>query len=839
MSVRVYNLSEKLGITNAELIEILRSRGFVVKTASSTVDNISAESLVEEFTSKGVDKGKSESSDPDSEVVELTKNSKEEKVVGPSAAATSKGVDKGKSESSDPDSEVVELTKNSKEEKVVGPSAAAIVKTKEEVDHERQERIQAKRPKPAVVKPRVPGMIPPQPSSSPLKPISPDPLSVALPSKTDSKSQSSPVPTAARIPPDRDSQPTGPQRPQTAVPPKPVKSGEETKADSQHQKQEVAIDESQLKSLELKPPLVVRDFAGHLGLKPFRLISELMEFGIFASMNQVVEEDVAQRLARNHGYRLEVRHRGEKAQEEQEKTKIEEPEKKEAKALVPRCPIVCILGHVDHGKTTLLDTIRKTDVVAGEAGGITQHIGSYQIKHNGQKISFIDTPGHAAFSRMRARGTRITDIAVLVVAADDGFMPQTDEALGYIQDEGVPIVVAINKTDVPGANVDRVKGQMQDRNIAAEDWGGETLTVEISALKGERITDLLDTILLQAEVMEDLKANPEAPVDGIIIEAQKDVGQGANASLIVQNGTLQIGDALIAGPYFCKVRALFDDMGQNLKLAEPSTPVRVTGWSGPPESGAAFRWVKNDRVARNEAKENELEIRKQGQDEVPEETGATLENIFDAISKSQRKVFRVILKADVFGTAEALAECLEDIKSEKIILEVVQTAVGAISKNDVQMAHAAEAAVVGFNVNQESGVVSEAKHHGINIYRNNIIYELIDVVREAMADTLEPEKKENKIGVANIRQVFPVGKTGKVAGCMVVEGRIARDNNARLIRDGKIQVESKIHALKRFKDDASDVRSGYECGIRLVDYDDYREGDVIECFEIENVRPTL
>ncbi len=813
MSVRVYNLSEKLGITNAELIELLRSRGFVVKTASSTVDNISAESLVEEFTARGADKGRSESSGPDPEAVELTK------------------------ESSGPDPEAVELTKNSKEEKVVGPSAAAIVKTKEEVDQERKERIEAKRPKPAVVKPRVPGMIPPQPASSPVKPISPNPLPV--PPKTDSKSQSSPLSTAAGIPSERDSQSTGPQRPQIAVPPKPVKSREETKAASQHQKEESAIDESQLKSLELKPPIVVRDFAGHLGLKPFRLISELMEFGIFASMNQVVEEDVAQRLARTHGYRLEVRHRGERAQEEPEKTKVEEPDKKEAKDLVPRCPIVCILGHVDHGKTTLLDTIRKTDVVAGEAGGITQHIGSYQIKHNGQKISFIDTPGHAAFSRMRARGTRITDIAVLVVAADDGFMPQTDEALGYIQEEGVPLVVAINKTDVPGANMDRVKGQMQDRNIAAEDWGGETLTVEISALKGERITDLLDTILLQAEVMEDLKANPEAPVDGIIVEAQKDVGQGANASLIVQNGTLQVGDSLIAGPYFCKVRALFDDMGQNLKLAEPSTPVRVTGWSGPPESGAVFHWAKNDRVARSEAKENELEIRKQGQDEVPVETGATLENIFDAISKSQRKVFRVILKADVFGTAEALAECLQDIKSEKIILEVVQTAVGTISKNDVQMAHAAEAAVVGFNVNQESGVVSEAKHHGINIYRNNIIYELIDMVRGAMADTLEPEKKENKIGVADIRQVFPVGKSNRVAGCMVVEGRIARDSNARLIRDGQIQVESKVDALKRFKDDASDVRSGYECGIRLADYDDYREGDVIECFEIENVRPTL
>ena len=780
-------------MTNAELIELLRDRGFVVKTASSTVDNISAESLVEEFVPEADDTVGEEPTGPEPAAAE-------EPIEGP------------------------------KEVPIAGPPAA-FVKTKEEVDRERQERIQSERPKPVVVKPRAPSMIPP-PVGSLYKPISASPPP-KLPT-SDSKRPTSPLPTATRvqIPPVEGLQPAGPQ---TAVPPKAVKTEVEAKEESEFKKEEATIDESQLKGLELKPPIVVRDFARHLGLKPFRLISELMELGIFASMNQVVEEEVAQGLARSHGFRLEVRHRGEKAPGE----KKEEAKEQESKHLLPRPPVVCILGHVDHGKTTLLDTIRKTDVVAGEAGGITQHIGAYQIDHNEQKITFIDTPGHAAFSKMRARGAHITDIAVLIVAADDGFMPQTDEALGYIQEEGVPVVVAINKIDVPGANVDRVKAQMQELNIAAEDWGGETLTVEVSALKGERISDLLDTILLQAEIMEDLKANPKAPVDGIVVEAQKDVGQGANASLIIQNGTLRLGDSLISGLHFCKVRALIDDRGRNLKLAEPSTPVRVTGWSGPPESGATFRWAKNERVARSEAKENELEIRRRGQDESPAEKGATLENIFDAISKSQRKVFRVIVKADVFGTAEALAGCLEDIKSEKIVLEVVQTAVGAISKNDVQMAHAAEATIVGFNVSQESGVVSEAKHHGIDIYRHNIIYELIEMVKVAMADSLEPEKQENKIGVADVRQVFPVGKSGRVAGCMVVEGRVARESNARLIRNGEIQAESRVVALKRFKDDVSDVRSGYECGIRLGDFDDYEEGDVIECFEIENVRPTL
>ncbi len=797
MSVRIYELSKQLEMTNAELMGLLRERGFVVKTASSTVDNISAESLVEEFAPKIEEAAGGEPAREEPEVTEPIEEPKETLVAGP---------------------------------------PAAFVKTKEEVDRERQERIESERPKPVVVKAPVPGMIPPPPVVSPYKPVSPSaPPKLPTP---ESKPLGSPLPAASpvQITPVGGIQPAGPQ---TAVPPKAAKTGVGGEEDSESKVEEVAVDESKLKGLELKPPIVVRDFAGHLGLKPFRLISELMELGIFASMNQVVDEEVSQKLALKHGFRLEVRHRGEKAPEESKEEKKEETKEDESKHLVARPAIVCILGHVDHGKTTLLDTIRRTDVVAGEAGGITQHIGAYQVEHKEQKVTFIDTPGHAAFSQMRARGAHTTDIGVLVVAADDGFMPQTDEALGYVQEEGVPIIVAINKIDVPGANVDRVKGQMQERNIAAEDWGGETLTVEISALKGERIGDLLDTILLQAEIMEDLKANSNATVNGVIVEAQKDVGQGANASLIVQNGTLRLGDSLISGPYFCKVRALLDDRGRNLNSADPSTPVRVTGWSGPPKSGSAFSWVKNEKVARSEAKENDLEIRKQGQEEAPTEKGATLENIFEAISKSQRKVYRVIVKADVFGTAEALASCLEAIKSEKIVLEVVQASVGAISKNDVQLAHAADATIVGFNVSQESGVAGEAKHHEIEVYRHNIIYELIDIVKGAMADSLEPEKQENKIGVAEVRQVFPIGKSGSAAGCMVVEGRISREGNVRVIRNGETQVVSRVVALKRIREDVAEVRSGYECGIRMGDFDDYEEGDVIECFEIENVRPIL
>ena len=555
-------------------------------------------------------------------------------------------------------------------------------------------------------------------------------------------------------------------------------------------------------------------------------------------MNQVVEEEVAQKLALKHGFELEVRHRGE-GQVELVQKKKEEPKEDEAKFLEPRPPVVCILGHVDHGKTTLLDTIRKANVVAGEAGGITQHIGAYQVEHNDYKITFIDTPGHAAFSKMRARGASATDVAILVVAADDGFMPQTDEALGYLRSADLPIIVAVNKIDTKGADIDRVKRQMQEREIAAEDWGGETLTVPISALNGENIDELLDSILLQAEMMEKLKANPKCLPEGVVIEAQKEAGRGATASVIVQKGTLKCGHTLLSGSHYCKVRAMTDESGETVKSAPPSTPVKVIGWSSPPDSGAIFRSVKNEKLAKGEAEEHDLLQRREDQRQAPNEKDSTLEGLLAAIAKTQKKVFRVVLKADVFGTVEALGSSLENIQSERVELEIVQCAVGPISKNDVLMASASNAAIVGFNVNLEAGVSSEAKHHGISIYLHNVIYELIEIVKEAMADTLEAELHEIKVGAADVRQIFPVGKSGQVAGCMVTEGRISRDGNARVLRNGDVQVESKVSALKRFKEDANEVRAGYECGIRLDDFDSFEDGDIIECFETKEVRPSL
>ncbi|MDB6166903.1 MAG: infB, partial [Lacunisphaera sp.] len=500
-------------------------------------------------------------------------------------------------------------------------------------------------------------------------------------------------------------------------------------------------------------------------------------------------------------------------------------------------PVVVILGHVDHGKTSLLDAIRKANVAAGEAGGITQHIGAYQVEHNGRKITFLDTPGHAAFTKMRARGASVTDIAVLVVAADDGFMPQTDEALKHAQDAKVALMVAVNKMDVKGANIDRVKTQMQERQIPPEDWGGTTVTVPVAAIKGQGITELLEMILLQADVLE-LKANPKAEPSGVVIESQVDVGRGPLATVIVQRGTLRVGDALVCGPHYAKVRAMFDDQGNTIKEAPPAMPVRVIGWSGTPDSGSKFIAVKNAREAEKQAEEASDALKKTTvtEDAVPKDT--SLDALFANIAATQGKVLRVVIKSDVYGSLEAVKNVLEGIKSAKVSLDIVASDVGIISKNDVLMASASKAVIIGFNTKQENGVTALAKHHGVTIESFEIIYELGDRVKEMMADLLDPDLKENKLGGAEVRQVFPVAK-GFVAGCLVTEGKITRNAAAR-VRRGKDSVfEGKVGTLRRFKDDANEVRAGLECGIRLDGFDGYQPGDRIEVYEIQKVRASL
>ena len=591
----------------------------------------------------------------------------------------------------------------------------------------------------------------------------------------------------------------------------------------------------------IKPPIVVRDFANFIGLKPFQLISELMEMGIFASMNQTIDEEVARKIAKLKGFELEIKHRGEKVEAAAPKKKVVVDENDE-KFLKPRFPVVCILGHVDHGKTTLLDTIRKANVVDGEAGGITQHVGAYQIEHKNQKITFLDTPGHAAFSKIRERGANLTDVSVLVVAADDGFMPQTDEALKFAQRAQGTLLVAINKMDSKGADQEKVKTQMQERSIPSEDWGGEVVTVPISALKGDGVDDLLDMILLQAELME-LKANPEALSGGVIIEARQEVGRGPTATVIVQKGTLKIGDAIHCGSVYCKVKAMIDDQGEQIKQALPSTPVNILGWSGVPESGGIFACSKNEREARREAEDfeqisKEVVIEPEVEGESESETSG-VDALFAAISRSKSAAYRVILKADVGGSLEALRESLQLITSDKVILEILQSDVGPITKNDVKMAKTSGADVIGFNVKMDNGVMGDAKHQDVKVFQNSIIYEIIDLVKDNMAELLEPELVEKKTGRAEIRQVFKVSKGRTVAGSMIMEGSIVRNKGARLVRKGKVIAEGKIETLKRFKDDATEVKAGFECGIRLDSFDEYEEGDMIETFEVEKIRPSL
>ena len=771
MSVRIHAIAKEIKKTSKEVLEILAERGYELKSASSTIDNITAESLIDEF-----------------------KSAIEEKVAETQVA-----------EKNQP---AVEIETG----EAPSPSKIPLVKSKEDIEREKREKEEAEQS---------------ENESQSTEPSSVDDADLKVDESSKPAMAPPPPSSKASAPPPP---PVSAGKPLVPPPPSSESSREETSDQD-------GVVEGNL--VIVKPPIVVRDFAVLLGLKPFQLISELMEMGIFASMNQTIEEDVARKIANIKGFELEIKHRGEKA--DQPKAKKEKIDEDDESLLQLRPPVVCILGHVDHGKTTLLDTIRKANVVAGEAGGITQHVGAYQIKHGEQKITFLDTPGHAAFSKIRERGANLTDVSVLVVAADDGFMPQTDEALKFAQRSQSALLVAINKMDAKGADADKVKTQMQERSIPSEDWGGDVVTVAISALKGENVDELLDMILLQAELME-LKANPDAVSEGVIIEARQEVGRGATATVIVQKGTLKVGDAIHCGEVYCKVKAMIDDQGNQVKTAPPSTPVNILGWSGVPVAGAVFKRSKNEREARREVDEysqlsKEVEVVAEEDDEENDSSG--VDALFAAISKSKATTYKVILKADVRGSLEALQGSLELIESDKVLLEILQGDVGPITKNDIQMAKTSGADVIGFNVKLDNGVMGEAKHQGVQVFQNNIIYEIIDLIKDNMADLLEPEVIEKKTGRAEVRQVFKLSKGRTVAGSMVMEGSITRNKGARLLREGEVLAEGKIDTLKRFKDDVTEVKAGFECGMHLEGFDRYEEGDVIESFELEKIRPTL
>ncbi len=584
------------------------------------------------------------------------------------------------------------------------------------------------------------------------------------------------------------------------------------------------------KVILIKPPIVVKQLATELGLKPHQLIAELMNYNIFANINQTIEPDIASKIAENHGFVLEKERREKGGGVHKVEQVVVAPpppviEKKEE--LKPRAPIITFMGHVDHGKTTLMDAIRKTRVAAGEAGGITQHIGAYSVSHNGATLTFIDTPGHAAFTAMRARGANVTDIVVLVVAADDGLMPQTIEAINHAKAAPhVKIMVAINKIDLPSANIDRVKKQLQDRGLTPEDWGGETIVCLVSATKGTGIDHLLEMISLQAEVME-LKASPTATARGTVIEAQVEAGRGPTATVIVQMGTLRIGDPFICGDYSGKVKSLLDDRGKPVKEAAPSMPVKVLGFTGLPNAGDELLVMDSERSTKTLSEER-LVTKRADKLTVPKR--ATLESLLEATGGT--KVLRIVLKCDAQGSLEALVGALKQIESKKVDLELIHSAVGPISESDILLASASNAVVVGFNVKVENMAVSAAKSEGVQVKLYSIIYELLDQIKEAMAGLLDPEHRETIIGHAEVKQVFELSK-GIVAGCLVTNGRIARSARARVLRKRQPVYDGGISTLRRFQDDVKEVRSGLECGIKLGDFSEYQVGDVIECYQLE------
>ncbi|HEU5312387.1 MAG TPA: translation initiation factor IF-2 [Candidatus Udaeobacter sp.] len=590
------------------------------------------------------------------------------------------------------------------------------------------------------------------------------------------------------------------------------------------------------KVILIKPPIVVKQLATELGLKPHQLIAELMTYNIFANINQTIEPDIASKIAENHGFVLEKERREKGAgvhRVEQVVVAPPPPVIKKKEELKPRAPIITFMGHVDHGKTTLMDAIRKTRVAAGEAGGITQHIGAYSVNHNGATLTFIDTPGHAAFTAMRARGANVTDIVVLVVAADDGIMPQTIEAINHAKAAPhVKIMVAINKIDLPSANIDRVKKQLQEQGLTPEDWGGETIVCPVSATKGTGIDHLLEMIALQAEVME-LKASPTATPRGTVIEAQVEAGRGPTATVIVQMGTLRIGDPFICGDYSGKVKSLLDDRGKPVKEAPPSMPVKVLGFTGLPNAGDELLVMDSERSAKTLSEERLLAKRA---DKLTVPKRATLESLLEAAGG--KKVLRIVLKCDAQGSLEALVGALKQIESKKVDLEIIHSAVGPISESDILLASASNAVVIGFNVKVENMAVSAAKSEGVQVKLYSIIYELLDQIKEAMAGLLEPEHRETVIGHAEVKQVFELSK-GIVAGCLVTNGRIARSARARVLRKRQPVYDGGISTLRRFQDDVKEVRSGLECGIKLGDFSEYQVGDVIECYQLEAIAQKL
>jgi translation initiation factor IF-2 len=634
--------------------------------------------------------------------------------------------------------------------------------------------------------------------------------------------------------------PTSPLRAEPATLPTDTGRRHATKPGARDRRRDVDQEEGRLRPVSrraeaFEPPpidreitiaegITVRELSEKLGIKATLVVKRLMEKKILATINQTLDVKLAEELARDFGASTNKVSYEEETTHEIQQTEVEDDRE-------TRPPVVTIMGHVDHGKTSLLDAIRSASVAEHEAGGITQHIGAYHIDKNGRKIVFIDTPGHEAFTRMRARGAKVTDIVVLVVAADDGVMPQTLEAIDHAKAAKVPIIVAINKIDKPDAQPERIKQQLADRGLLAEDWGGDTVMVQVSARAKTNLDLLLEMILLVAD-LQNLKANPARPAMGSVLEAQLDRARGPVATILVRNGTLRVGDYFICGSVFGRVRAMFDDRGAPVREVLPSMPAEVLGFESLPDVGDSFQVVTDTAKAKQiviyrESKAREAAMSKTNR--------ITLEQLHDQLKEGEVKELNIILKADVGGTAEVLTDTLQKLSNDKVRIRVLRAAVGAITESDVLLASTSNAIIVGFNVRPERTAQTVAEQEKVDIRLHTIIYELADEIKRAMTGMLEPVFKEVYKGRAQVREVFRISKVGAVAGCMVQDGSIARDSDIRLLRDNVVVHTGKVSGLKRFKNDASEVKQGFECGISIANYSDIKPGDVIEAFATERV----
>jgi translation initiation factor IF-2 len=775
MSIRVHDLAKRCGLSNKEMIDKLHAMNYPVKSHSSTVDKITAESIEKEY-------GYVAPPIPPPVILETP--------ASPSPITSPAG-----------------------EEKTDGGVMVATLPP----------------PPPVVVEPPKPVIEAPKPvAPKPVAgPVAPPPAPPVVPPKAPSfATPPTPQPTVKITTAPRATAPPGPAaRPVPSVPGAPIQPP-------------FIVDDKGNKVVQMKPPVIVSELAKRIGTKAHVLLAELMAMNVFANLNEQIGEDIARKICERHGFLFELEKRERGAGMVHAPPKKVEPLEvgEQVTDLMPRPPVVTVMGHVDHGKTSLLDAIRKTDVVAHESGGITQHIGASVVSlPDGKTITFLDTPGHEAFTKMRARGANVTDIAILVVAADDGIMPQTIEALNHAKAAQVPIIVAINKCDLPTANPDRVKKQLQEHGISPESWGGDTITVEVSATTKKGLDTLLEMILLQAEIME-LKASPKVPAKGNVIEAQVEPGMGPTATVLVRKGTLRVGDGIVCGPFWAKIRALVNDKGQRIKEAPPSTPVKIVGLSGLPEAGLEFNVMKNDKEARALGEQRQLEARGAATGQV---RGSRLEDLLSQLKDGEKKKLHIVLKVDVQGSLEAIADSLGKLKGDKIELDIIHGAVGSTTENDVLLASASGAVIIGFRVKTESGVTDAAKHENVQIRLYTIIYELIEQVEESMEGLLEPDSKESVIGHAEVRKMFELSNGAPVAGCAVTDGRIARSARVRLLRRKAVQYEGRIASLKHFQDDVREVKAGAECGLRLENFSALQEGDVLECYTVEKVAASL